>query len=304
MHHYRISNLTIRSDIELPGMTPVAEGGPVQADVRWARLEADDLLDRSTGVAWRADPEALVLAVRGVGVYRVRGGSRIEVDPARGAHHKDLVLFLLGSAMGALWHQRGVLPLHAGAVLVDPRGGGCVAFAGPSGIGKSTLVAFLNRRGHQLVADDVSVIDARNGEMAVWRGPRRLKLWRDGLSELGEDPASLPRAGGRREKYNLEVEDEVVEADPVPLRALYELAEGDEAGVQRVKGLEAVELVSRHTYRRDFIGPMGLETRHFRLCAAFAGAVAIRRLVRPRGFEHMDAVLDVLQADWSDRGPA
>jgi len=57
----------------------------------------------------------------------------------------------MGSAMGALLHQRNILALHAGTIAVN---GGSVIFCGPSGIGKSTLAAGFRRRGYPNVAGD------------------------------------------------------------------------------------------------------------------------------------------------------
>ena len=45
----------------------------------------------------------------------------------------DVRAYLLGTAIGALLHQRGLLPLHASAVEVNGR---AVAFIAPAGHGK------------------------------------------------------------------------------------------------------------------------------------------------------------------------
>ena len=58
--------------------------------------------------------------------------------PGRDLYESDVRVFLLGSCIGALLHQRGILVLHAGAIHTDK---GAVLFTGPWGIGKSTLLA-------------------------------------------------------------------------------------------------------------------------------------------------------------------
>src|SRR6185436_17962029 len=59
---------------------------------------------------------------------------------------------LVRSVTGAVLQQRGLLPLHASALLL---GAGAIALLGPSRAGKSTLAAALARRGHPVLADDV-----------------------------------------------------------------------------------------------------------------------------------------------------
>jgi len=67
----------------------------------------------------------------------------------------DVRLFLLGSAIGALMHQRGLLVLHGSTVKV---GDECVVFLGSSGVGKSTLATQLRHRGYACLGDDVCAI--------------------------------------------------------------------------------------------------------------------------------------------------
>jgi hypothetical protein len=69
-----------------------------------------------------------MLTVPNIGRYLVRDGREIIVDPAPDAPDRDVRLFLLGSTLGILCHQRGLLPIHANAIVV---GGGAVAFSRP-----------------------------------------------------------------------------------------------------------------------------------------------------------------------------
>ncbi|MEG8053162.1 hypothetical protein QP185_07710 [Sphingomonas aerolata] len=53
--------------------------------------------------------------------------------------------YLLGTALGALLHQRALLPLHCNAIVHD---GKAFLFCGDSGAGKSTLAAVFEARGY------------------------------------------------------------------------------------------------------------------------------------------------------------
>jgi hypothetical protein len=140
---YEVFGLKIRSEIPLPELQPMENPNDPDVTIR-----------RSPVAAWRNGLEkwddALVLAVPEVGRYRIEGGDEILVDQDRGAPDRNLRLFLLGSAFGALLHQRGLLPLHANAVQID---GKAVAFMGASGAGKSTLAAWFYDQGYRIIAE-------------------------------------------------------------------------------------------------------------------------------------------------------
>src|SRR5258708_9269606 len=93
--------------------------------------------------------------------------------------------------MGAIFHQRGLLPLHANAIEV---GGQAVAFVGPSGAGKSTLAAYFRDRGYRVLCDDVCVVSfGSDGEPLAWPGIPRIKLSGRALAALVRRVCDLER---------------------------------------------------------------------------------------------------------------
>ena len=76
-----------------------------------------------------------------------------------------------------------------------------VFVTGRAGTGKSTLAAFLARRGGVVVADDLCVFDPTWPQPMVRATFPRLKLWCDSLAALDVDPAGLVRVVGDRDKY-------------------------------------------------------------------------------------------------------
>lgn len=88
-------------------------------------------------------------------------GKRIVVCPQPGADEKKVRLFILGTCMAVIMMQRGILPLHGSAVVID---GWAYAFVGHSGAGKSTLSAALASRGYPLLTDDVVALTWDAGE--------------------------------------------------------------------------------------------------------------------------------------------
>ena len=91
----------------------------------------------------------------------------------------DLVHPCLWPAAAVFARWRGLETLHGGA-FVDDRGGAW-AVLGDRGAGKSSLLAALTVAGHEVVADDLLVLDGGD----CFAGPRCVDLRPDAASELG-----------------------------------------------------------------------------------------------------------------------
>lgn len=95
---------------------------------------------------------------------------------------EDTATYLLGPVLGFYLRLRGLVCLHASAVMLDGR---CVAFLGPAGSGKSTLAAAFAAQGHAIVTEDVACLDESAGAFAVRPGYPRIRLWEDSARLLG-----------------------------------------------------------------------------------------------------------------------
>ncbi|SOB87318.1 hypothetical protein SAMN06297144_2448 [Sphingomonas guangdongensis] len=216
--------------------------------------------------------------------YLVESGERITVATCPDASPRNVRLFLLGSALGILAYQRGLLPLHANAVVVD---GGAHAFSGPSGAGKSTLAAHFAKAGLEVLCDDVCTLsfDA-SGAALAWPGLPRVKLWADAASALGHDPAALEQAIEGQAKYHVPIAGARRDT-AVPLRRLYLLAragEGEAGTITRLTGAAAMAAVLENSYRHEYLDVLGVRAWHFARAAAMLRHVEVWQVRRPWGF--------------------
>ena len=140
----------------------------------------------------------LRLTVSGIGRFRISNAKQIAWQKAnQNIDDQDLRTFLLGSAVGALLIQRGMLVLHGNAL---ERDGNAVVCMGHSGAGKSTLAYALMQQGWRLLADDLVAITP-DGQ--VLPGIPRIKLWHDAAEAFGLDPEALPPIRQGINKYLL-----------------------------------------------------------------------------------------------------
>ncbi len=280
---YRLFGLHLRSELELPELVAAAPSATPDVTI------ATGLSHRVTaGAGTKPLDGGTLLTIDGVAEYAVTGGKRIVVHRRGGAGEHEVRGFLLGSAMGMLIHQRGLLPLHANAVAI---GGRAVAFSGCSGAGKSTLAAWFHDRGYPLVADDVCVVrfDADRRPI-VSPGIPRLRLWRDGLEASGRDPALYARSFGdaRYDKYDVPVAAAEQASENLQLAAVYVLGQGEAARIERLAGIAAAEALFAHTYRGQYVGLSDTAAAHMTACMRLMACTPVFRMDRCWGLDRMD----------------
>ena len=109
---------------------------------------------------YRWDGETLIFYARGVARYRCRRDG-ITIAAEHGADPDMVSDLLIATALPAVLWLRGDPMLHAAAI-VAPGKTAAFAIAGPSGIGKSTVVSQLLDAGGTLVADDTIRVTRRD----------------------------------------------------------------------------------------------------------------------------------------------
>jgi hypothetical protein len=289
-HRYRLFGLSVLSQVPLPELVADPDGGPPDVQVRLATIAAH----RDAPAGMRIDGEDALLVIPGAGRFLARGGCEMLVEPDEGVSPRNLRLYLLGSAFGAILHQRRLLPLHANAVVVE---GKAIGFMGHPGAGKSTLAAWFHDRGFDVLADDVCVVTTGpDGAPLAHPGIPRLRLWREALEAGGRDASAFERSFDDMDKYT--VPTDLERALPaVPLSHLYllEKAEGPPS-VTRLEGSAAVEAMIANTYRGAYVRMMGTTRQHLLACAELARKVPVFRARRRWGFDAFDAEGAALEA--------
>jgi hypothetical protein len=287
-HSYVVAGLKVISEFPLPELLPDprADTDP-DVDIRYGSVPKT--LPGATRPMPEAQitPDAVLLNIPSVGRFHVRAGKEIRVEPDSEVKAEDLRLFLLGSAFGAIYFQRGYFPLHASVVVIN---GSAVAFSGDPGAGKSTLAAWMNSQGHPLLCDDVCVIRfADDHQPMAYPAFPRLKLWTDALSAFDIDPRKLQRDYSRADKYHLSAAGEF-RLEPAPLRHINLLKFSDDLAAPHVEDINpahAVPLLRDNTYRFQYISALGLTKSHFLDCVKLAKNTQTHFLLRPRQLSAM-----------------
>ena len=285
-HAYRLGGHKLVSDVELPELSPWIERGETVEELRFM-----------IGESGAAEAGPLRYVVPGPDRITIEAGSRVILGPVDDRDLADTRALLMGPVQAILWHQRGLLPLHASAVCVKDK---AVAIAGPSGAGKSTLAAALASLGCPVLADDISIIDPKSCE--VLAGQRRLRLWRNALEQLGAPSDGLARAMSRSEKYIFEAERKAA-PDRLKLgHVVLPLRRGaGDIELQRLKGSDATFALLEAVHMLSAAHELGLDAAVFSgLTRLHAGGIGIWRLHLPDDLGRIEDVASALVAQLDD----
>jgi len=287
-YDYRAFGLRIRSDFAVRALAAAEQPSDTlpDVDIILGRVEAregvpvGDMVITTLGAA-------MILSIAEVGIFRVTDGREIIVDPESGATQSQIDAYLLGSVFGALLHQRGVLPLHGNGVVSN---GQVYMFCGDSGAGKSTLAAAFQSRGFSLLTDDLCAVSDVGPRLAVWPGIPRLKLWSDALAHLDQSAEGLAAVPWSDGKFEMPMQ-AAPSGGPYPIAAIYHLRLADdqnEAGIHRVAGLEAMNVVTANIYRRRLADLAGRAPEYLARSVKIARTTPIFRVNRRWGMNRFD----------------
>jgi hypothetical protein len=285
--------MNIRSFIPLPEL--VAGKGVADVLIRLGSCADFSPSDAAGKDYFCPNPEETYLFRQDMGTILVREGREIVVDPAPGVKDQVLRLFILGPALAALLHQRGLLVLHASAVSVA---GEVVAFMGRSGWGKSTTAAALYGRGHSIVADDVTAVKVETdaGFPVVFPGFPQLKLWPEAAAaSVGDVPETLPRLDPRWDKRARRVGREFP-LSPLPLKRIYVLDEGETHDIKPLLPQEALVELIKHSYCARLLQGTG-PSSHFLQCSRIVNSVTVSSLSRHRSLLELSDLARLIEED-------
>jgi hypothetical protein len=226
----------------------------------------------------------------------VEDGSQVTVDgPPELLAADDGPTWILDSwAVNLAMLQRGHVGLHATAVRI---GDVTVALEGPSGAGKSTTAVGLAHRGHDLLTDDVTLVDVRADGVWVLPYARGVHLTEEAASRLGLADAGLRPLAMFPGKSALRPTDH----EPAPGRLAAVIALEPVSGLADVRTVvhsgaarlgELIRQGGRDLASTAIMGADG----YFAQVTAIAQATPVVTVQRPAEVWSLDAVLDAVEA--------
>ncbi len=293
---YRAFGLNIVSDWPLPSLATADFETPdlsILHEAVGSHLGADWSENRKTFANWEAMPGKFLMKVTGVASFLALDGKMLLIERENDAVGDDAVTaYMMGSMMAAILQQRGKSLLHSSAVEIC---GKAAVFAGPSGMGKSTLAARLVQAGHALIADDVvALTQDQSGRFCATPSFPTSRLWDDALGKLSLEEKTSSRVRPELDKYLLPSESYC--DTPRPIGAIYILKQDNqsEVTIERVPLRDAHHRLNMQGFRKGFLKGHKMLPQHFKTMIALARQVPAFSVLRPRDGFALDQLADAV----------
>lgn len=290
---YEAFGLVLQSDFAFPDM------------VETPRRDVDITINRTAmanpfpdqefeWLHYEIGPDIQTFMWKTLGTYRVTNGNTIDIDPLDDVENAHLSIPLFGAVFATLLHMRGMLVLHASAVVRD---GKCVIFLGDKGAGKSTTAFTMIASGYALLSDDVVAITFDDtGRPKVLPAFNQVKLLDDAAQKFGLDHEAAeqihPLVEKRRHQADHAFCDTAAEA-----AAIYVLNRDETAHIEPFAAPEALTNLIGFSYASRFGGeafPPTIAIKHMQACSALIKKAFIGKLVAPNSLERIEDIVTLI----------
>jgi hypothetical protein len=297
MYYYSICGLRLASEWTLPELVPIPPPQEHDIFVRSDTLPSCPPDLECDGAAYWREGENIFLLFAGAGVFGVIGSSGIVVDAEAGAEESRLRLFILGAAMAALLHNRGLTVLHGSAAAIHGRG---AVFIGHKGWGKSTTVAALHQKGFRILSDDVVALrQESDGTFSILPTFPQIKLWPNAIASFGIDPESLPRLSLLFEKRHCDASASF-STQSIPLDTIYALRVDEQFEILPLPTAACLLEIICHTYVSRY-GSLVLDNKasakHLVQSRDLLAQTRLMQLKRPADLASLPRVAAMIEAD-------
>lgn len=287
-YNYRAFGLNISSEFEIPEFV----GFDAIADVKINLGKTPENLAqiKKRGVKYQATKNEFLIEVDNVGRYYVKNGSEIIVETKDFKTNIETRLFLLGSVFGALFIQRGLLPIHGSAIKT---GNTATIFSGASGVGKSSIAAHFSQNGFKVLADDISVI---NQELKVVPGFPKMKIWQDVLDKLNIESEPLSEIRPALQKFHLPIKQNYYNKS-LNLARIIIIQSKNSSGFEyeELSGIKKFNAVKNNTYRYRFVEGLEKQQDHFMVLNNLLPQIKVYRVSRPQSPIMLNEFADFLK---------
>ena len=216
---------------------------------------------------------------------------------------EDTATYLLGPILGFVLRLRGVICLHASAVVIQNR---VAVFVGQAGAGKSTTAAAFAQRGYPVLSDDVVALVDRSNSFLIQPAYPRIRLWDSSVEILYGAPNALPRIVPTHPTWDKRYLDLTqpgyeFQSEPLPLNAIYLLgARSDRSEapcIEVVTNPKKLLTLVANTYT-NYLLNKSKRAQEFEVLSRLVKQIPIRRLIPHQEPSRLAKLLDTVLDDF------
>ena len=215
---------------------------------------------------------------------------------------QDAISMLLGFVLGNVIRLRGYLTFHASAIGVGDR---AILLTGDSGAGKSTTAAALSERGCTILADDIAVLDQREGRYWVQPGYPCLRLFPESVAAFGTSCDRLTKVSPFGSKRYLDLAPDNAgkrqfQTRPLSLAAVYIMGQRDDrrdrSTVESLTSASAMTQLVKSVYGSCFLDKQQ-RLEEFKQLATLTRKIPVRQLSRADSLQNIAQLCELIIND-------
>lgn len=328
MPRYLVYGLNLSTNQEIPGLVAYPQTNSLDAEVdihlgflpQW--LEHDSL-SQNLQQQWYVSSYKDDRGVPGLQIWQLNQGAHFWLRYSDGTQFvvdsqgtqiwaswpdsltlEDTATYLLGPILGWVLRLKGVVCLHASAVVVEKR---VIAFVGDAGAGKSTTAAAFAQAGYPILSDDVVALVEQQQSFWVQPAYPRIRLWKESVGALYGNPEALPKLVPTNQTWdkrylNLDQDGYVFQSHCLPLGCIYLFQE-------RSADIHApyIEAVSHHSSLINLVGntygnyllDKAMRRQEFELLGRLVESVIVRQLIPHTDYGRIPQLIETVLQDFS-----
>ena len=221
-------------------------------------------------------------------------GRSVVCTPVAGVSESTINHLFLNQVKPLALSLDGNIVVHASAVEVN---GAAVAFAGPTGRGKSTLATSLAMSGHPFLTDDSLMLEGdANGNYLVEPSHPSVRLWSDSRQHLVSKQLKWAPDTQYASKVRIPAADGIPYCDiACALKMIYFLSTScDAVAIKRISSQDAIMQLVRYSFILDTEN-RSLIAHQFDWFAKFVESVRCFELAFPHRFDALPTVHEALR---------
>lgn len=220
------------------------------------------------------------LNVHEVASYRAKNGNSVQIFPHENADLASIKLFLNGSVLGAILHQRTMLPFHGSCFEYNKKG---ILICGVSGAGKSSVTAAFCQDGAQFINDDITPVAITATETTIIPIKTKIKLWDDSLKKLDIATTDLEKIRPTLDKFYLPVEKDFQKQQSLHHIFVLSTHNKNDFEALELEGMEKFNVLRKQIYRKIYLkGMPETEKAYFKQLFLLGKNVRLTRIIRPQ----------------------
>lgn len=286
---YSAFGLTIDSDLDL--LAPLTEG---DFDLRITCGQCpSDIENKLVDHRWvKTNKNESLVIVDNVARFHITNGNSIVIERLC-TDEEQIRLYLMGTCMGAVLHQRGIIPLHGSCVCKEEM---ALVIVGNSGAGKSTTAAEFLNRGWSLMSDDVTPIieeDVTYYAQSTYPGQ---KMWQDTIDRNATADRVLKniiREQDGRQKFQLQAKEFFVNTKKPLMYGVYLIPGSEKLMMDEVTGFAKTDVLMRNLYRAFMVGDKQGKSSQLKTCVKLGEQMRLFIVARPN-----DEYTETQIVDW------